>query len=85
MEIPASENLPRQNLPFSCQQARRSESLWETESLIGFYSNTASRLDFAFPSQPEYLFQQTEKGLRSHAKIYDFAKKQKIVAVLLMI
>lgn len=85
MEIPATENLLRQNLLISCRQASRSQSIWETESLCAFYPSPASRLDFALSSQPEYLFQGTGKGLRLHTKIYGFAKKQKIVAVLLVI
>lgn len=58
MEIPASENLLAQNLPISCQQTSRSQSIWETESVFDFYLSTASRLDFALSSQPEYLWEQ---------------------------
>lgn len=82
MENPASENLPRQNLPVSCRWARRNGSVWETGTLIGFYPSTASGLDFALPSQPEYSFQRTGKGLRLHTEIYIVDKKQKVVAVL---
>lgn len=85
MEIPATENLLRQNFLISRRQASRSQSIWETESLCAFYPSPASRLDLALSSQPEYLFQGTGKGLRLHTKIYGFAKKQKIVAVLLVV
>lgn len=54
MEIPASDNLLGHNLPISSQQASRSQSIWETEILLDFYPSTASRLDFALSSQPEY-------------------------------
>lgn len=56
MEISASENLLGQNLPISCQQTSRSQSIWDTENIFDFYLST--RLDFALFSQPEYLWEQ---------------------------